>query len=92
LNGAESAKSIVRSHNGLILATGDRDSKLKLYKYPCVAEKPECKEYIGHSSFVTKVRFTANDSYLITTGGNDLTTMVWKTDFNEAEEEPAEND
>jgi WD40 repeat protein len=36
---------------------------------------------MGHSSHVTKVKFTANDKYVISTGGNDKTVIVWETDF-----------
>lgn len=36
---------------------------------------------MGHSSHVTKVKFSANDKYVITTGGNDKTVIVWETDF-----------
>jgi WD40 repeat protein len=36
---------------------------------------------MGHSSHVTKVKFSANDQYVVTTGGNDKTVIVWETDF-----------
>ena len=36
---------------------------------------------MGHSSHVTKCKFSANDSYLVTTGGNDKTVLIWETDF-----------
>ena len=36
---------------------------------------------MGHSSHVTKVKFTANDKYVVTAGGNDKTMIVWETDF-----------
>lgn len=44
-------------------------------------EKSAFKEYKGHSSHVTKVRFTKGDNYLVSTGGADKTVIVWKTDF-----------
>jgi len=37
---------------------------------------------MGHSSHVTKVKFTASDSYVVSTGGNDKTVIVWETDFS----------
>jgi microtubule-associated protein-like 6 len=37
---------------------------------------------MGHSSHVTKVKFSANDTYVISTGGNDKTVIVWETDFS----------
>lgn len=35
------------------------------------------KEYFGHSSKVTRVKFTQDDVKLITLGGNDKTILVW---------------
>jgi microtubule-associated protein-like 6 len=72
-----------RSHNRTLLATGDDFGQVNLFKYPCVMEKSNYGEYFGHSSHVTKVRFSANDEYIVSTGGNDLTVMVWQTDINE---------
>lgn len=74
--------SVSRSHNGLLLATGDDFGMVKLFKYPCVVEKAQNNEYSGHSSHVTKVKFSNNDRYLVSTGGNDMTVMIWETDIN----------
>ncbi len=74
--------SVDRSRNGQLLATGDDFGLVKLFKYPCVVEKAESHEYAGHSSHVTKVKFSANDRYVVSTGGNDMTVMVWETDVN----------
>lgn len=30
---------------------------------------------------MTKVKFSADDDYLISTGGGDMTVFVWDTDF-----------
>lgn len=77
--------SVCRSHNQNIIASGDDFGCVKLFKYPCVVPKAEFKDYYGHSSHVTSVRFSANDEYLFTTGGNDKTVMVWRTDFGEGQ-------
>lgn len=37
------------------------------------------KSYIGHSSHVTRVRFSKDDRYLVSTGGNDRTVLLWST-------------
>jgi WD40 repeat protein len=73
--------STCRSNSRTILATADDFGKVKLFKYPCVVEKASSKEYIGHSSHVTRVRFSANDKFVISAGGNDKTVIVWETDF-----------
>lgn len=36
---------------------------------------------MGHSSHVTKVKFSADDTFVVSTGGNDKTVLIWKTDF-----------
>jgi microtubule-associated protein-like 6 len=64
------------------LATADDFGKVKLFKYPCAIEGASSKEYGGHSSHVTKVKFSAGDKYVISTGGNDKTVLVWETDFS----------
>ena len=79
-NGTGEAKCRDRSHNGLFMATGDRFSNLNIYRCPTV-EGAQKKSFIGHSSFVTNVKFTAHDDYIITTGGNDLSVFVWNTDI-----------
>lgn len=78
-----------RSRNGQLLATGDDFGCVKLFKYPCVVEQAQFNDYHGHSSHVTKVRFSANDEYVVSTGGNDKTVMVWQTDVNEGQESVA---
>ncbi|EGR30797.1 hypothetical protein IMG5_123400 [Ichthyophthirius multifiliis] len=73
--------SVVRSGSQKFLASGNDDSKIKLFKYPVVVPKQVHKEYLGHSSHITKVRFTFDDNFLISVGGNDKCTMIWKTTF-----------
>ena len=46
------------------------------------------KEYIGHSSHVTKVKFSNDDRFLVSVGGYDKTVIIWSTDFG-IEEAPA---
>jgi hypothetical protein len=53
--------STCRSNSRNTLATADDFGKVKLFKYPCCVEKAAYKEYMGHSSHVTKVKFSVND-------------------------------
>jgi microtubule-associated protein-like 6 len=71
------------SNNHKVIATGDDDSKVKLFRSPSVIEHSEFKSYAGHSSHVPKVRFTPNDQFLISVGGNDKSVFIWETDFGQ---------
>jgi hypothetical protein len=74
--------STCRSQSRAVLASADDLGKVKLFKYPCVVEKgAQFKEYMGHSSHVTKCKFSAHDNFLVTTGGHDKTVLIWETDF-----------
>lgn len=76
--------SVCRSHNQKFLATGDDFSKVNLFAFPCVVPKAKCVSYPGHSSHVTKVKFSFDDSYLVSTGGGDKCVISWKTSFGKA--------
>ena len=43
--------------------------QVKLYRYPCVSQGSKCKRYAGHSSKILNVRFTFDDSFLVSVGG-----------------------
>jgi WD40 repeat protein/Ca2+-binding EF-hand superfamily protein len=73
--------AVCRAENKEVLATGENSQLVKLFRYPCAVEKAKFKSYLAHASFVTRVRFTPKDSHLISVGGHDNTSIVWKTDF-----------
>ena len=73
--------SVCRSHSQSILATADDFGLVKLFKYPCVVDHALYNQYLGHSSHVTKIKFSANDQFVVSAGGNDKTVIVWETDF-----------
>jgi len=63
-----------------LLATGDDFGKVKLYRYPSMVEPSQFIECKGHSSHVTKVKFSAvpgeaGTQYLFSTGGNDCSVI-----------------
>jgi len=62
------------------VATGDDFGLVKLFNFPCKDKYSKHKKYIGHSAHVTSVRFTKDDSKLISTGGDDCCVFVWKTE------------
>jgi len=66
------------SHHGSTLATGDDFGYVKLYKFPCLEKFTKGKKFVGHSAHVTKVRFSHDDKYLFSTGGDDCCVFVWR--------------
>ncbi|XP_078284140.1 echinoderm microtubule-associated protein-like 3 isoform X2 [Rhinoraja longicauda] len=70
--------ALCRSHNERVVAVADDFCKVHLFQYPCSKPKAPSHMYGAHGSHVTNVRFTHNDSYLISTGGKDTTVMQWR--------------
>ena len=82
-----------RSNNQKVIATGDDLSLIKLFSCPSVVEQAPFKAYGGHSSHVTKIRFTPDDNFLVSVGGNDKSVFVWETDFgNNAQNKKEKNE
>lgn len=79
-----------RHPQGNVIATGDDFSKVKLFKYPCPVERSSFVKVVGHSSHVTNVRFTADGTYLISTGGHDKSIFQWKYYFDHGADQQAE--
>jgi WD40 repeat protein len=78
--------TLCRSNGGNFMVTGDDFQKVNLLKFPSVGERSGHKPYIAHASHVTRVKFMLNDNRVVSTGGNDKTNVIWKTDFGEPTE------
>jgi len=66
-----------RSKSSKLLATGDEWRMTSIFRYPAAAgAKP--KSFVGHSEFVTRVKFNQDDSFLFSIGGGDRTLIQWK--------------
>lgn len=91
LDGSEYAiNAVARSHSYSsvpVLATADEYGRVKLFNYPCFTPGAPDKCYRGHSNHVTNIKFSYDDSYCITTGGNDKCVFVWGTDVIEEKRE-----
>ncbi|MEQ2271917.1 Echinoderm microtubule-associated protein-like 6, partial [Xenotaenia resolanae] len=59
------------SHAGLNMVSGDDFGLVKLFDFPCSEKFAKHKRYLGHSPHVTNIRFSHDDKYVISTGGDD---------------------
>ncbi|XP_008295351.1 echinoderm microtubule-associated protein-like 6 [Stegastes partitus] len=66
------------SHAGMNIVTGDDFGLVKLFDFPCTDKFAKHKRYLGHSAHVTNIRFSHDDKYVISTGGDDCSVFVWK--------------
>lgn len=60
-----------------LIATGDDSGQVKLFRYPALPGATPLV-YSGHSAHVTCARFSADEKFLVTTGGFDLSCCVWR--------------
>ncbi|XP_036006433.1 echinoderm microtubule-associated protein-like 5 isoform X1 [Fundulus heteroclitus] len=65
------------SNDRRVLATGDDLGYIKLFRYPVKGKYAKFKRYVAHSTHVTNVRWTHDDSLLVTVGGGDTCLMIW---------------
>jgi WD40 repeat protein len=61
----------VRSLSSTLLATGNTDGVLRLYKYPCIVTGAEPSILSIHSGSVNAVCFSFDDNYLFTVSNTD---------------------
>ncbi|XP_016531422.1 echinoderm microtubule-associated protein-like 1 isoform X2 [Poecilia formosa] len=66
------------SNDKSLLVTGDDFGKVHLFSYPCSQFRAPSHVYRGHSSHVTNVSFLHDDSYLVSTGGKDMSVLQWR--------------
>uniref|UniRef100_A0A8C9CAS3 EMAP like 6 n=1 Tax=Phocoena sinus TaxID=42100 RepID=A0A8C9CAS3_PHOSS len=59
------------THAGLNIVTGDDFGLVKLFDFPCTEKFAKHKRYFGHSAHVTNIRFSHDDKYVVSTGGDD---------------------
>jgi len=70
--------AVARSHDLDVLATCDNFGKINLFQYPCPTAGAECQSFKGHSSHVSNIEFSFDDSTVVSVGGNDDCCLVWE--------------
>jgi hypothetical protein len=61
----------------VIVAAHD-DGKVRLLNYPAVVEEAPCRTYVGHCSHVASIRFSPDNVYVMSMGGDDRSAMQWR--------------
>jgi WD40 repeat protein len=65
-----------------VLAAVNESMELELYRYPCVHLLSQSVKERGHSSFITNVKWSHDDEFIYTIGGEDQTIIVWRVHKN----------
>jgi WD40 repeat protein len=60
-----------------LLASSDDRGQVRLLEYPCLIKNSESVKGRGHSSHVTNIAFSDDDSRVFSTGGEDQTVLQW---------------
>ena len=74
--GGQEVASVDVSPDGHLCVSGDDRGMVNLYRWP-VLKGAKSNGSHCHSSHVTTVRFSADDKYVLSAGGHDLTIMQW---------------
>jgi len=78
--------NLFRGSDGTIVASGDNYGRISLWRYPCTSSFAAFKRYRVTSNMITRLRFCAGDSALISISGPDKMICQWahKRDRSEA--------
>ena len=69
--------TVERSNNEKYVISGDDWGLVNIYRYPC-RENAKAIALRGHSEHVVRVKFSKDDSYIVSVGGQDKAIMLWK--------------
>ena len=60
------------------IVTGDNSNLVKIFRYPSLTPGALNQCYVGHSSPINCVRFSANRRHVVSIGSSDRTILLWK--------------
>ena len=69
--------NLFRGTDGAVVVSGDNYGRLQVYRYPCTSSFSSSKKYRLSSNPITRIRFVAGDSKLISLAGVDKCIMQW---------------
>ena len=72
-------RDVKRNESGLI-ATGNDDGIIKLFRWPAPNRSAPFTQLIGHGPHISVVRWTTDEKHLISIGASDRSIMLWDID------------
>ncbi|KAK7068131.1 Echinoderm microtubule-associated protein-like 5 [Halocaridina rubra] len=70
----------------VMVSASDDEGLVRLFRWPCKGGFKRHRQYRAHSSHVTNVKWTFDDSLVVSTGGADTSVIVWQVRNNSAAE------
>jgi microtubule-associated protein-like 6 len=70
--------NLFRAGNGPVVVSGDNYGRIKLWRYPCTSNAANSKTYKAGSGQITRLRFAAGDSMLLSLTGADKAIFQWR--------------
>lgn len=69
--------NLFRGGDGTIVVSGDNIGHIQMFRYPCISPFGCGKKYRASASPITRLRFAAGDSVLLSLSGQDKVIMQW---------------
>jgi len=69
-------QDLIQNESGLI-ATGNDDGIIKIFRYPAPNRNAKGIDLIGHGPHISVVRWTSDETALISIGASDRSIMLW---------------
>ena len=76
----------VSVEKGIVMTGNDDEGLIRLFNFPCIVKNAPAKDYTGHSSHVTNVKFLRGGDTAVSSGGNDGSAMVFDVVLDEIDE------
>eukprot|EP00798_Chlamydomonas_sp_ICE-L_P018393 gene18393-24865_t len=62
---------------GEYVVTASDDNKVRIFNYPVVVTEAPHRAYVGHASHVLNIRFSPNNKWVVSLGGEDRGAFQW---------------
>jgi len=76
---------VQRSWSGMLLACGSTSGRLFLSHNPCIRDAGFSDQH-GHAGPISRIGWSAGDSFVVTVGSSDNCIMQWKCVYDDAKE------